>query len=127
MPKLKHDRLIDIYRQNVIAQFGSESAWREPSFGAGSTDVGDISHLMPCIETEVNGCKGTAHAADFCISDPYVAYVIPAKLAAMTIVDLLIDGAAGAKSVLAGYQPAMTKAQYLTFMRNMARQETWMA
>ena len=37
----------------------------------------------------------------------------PAKALAMTAIDLLADGAAGAKRVLANSRPAMTREQYL--------------
>jgi hypothetical protein len=42
---------------------------------------------------------------------------------AMTIVDLLADGASGARGILANYTPPMTKDEYLAFMRRNNRHE----
>jgi hypothetical protein len=87
--------------------------------------MGDVSHIMPAIEAQANGCSGTGHGADYAIRDPYTAYVAPAKAAAMTIVDLLHDDARGAEAVLEDYEPAMTKESYLAYMREMAEERTW--
>ncbi len=126
MPRLVAQDLVDLYRANVVALAGEE-AWGEPHFGAGSTDMGDVSHIMPSMEAQARGCTGTGHGADYQISDPEVAYIAPAKLAAMTIIDLLANGAAEAKRVLERYQAPMTKEQYLAYMRALAREVTWSA
>ena len=44
---------------------------------------------------------------------------------AMTVIDLLAGGAQGAKSILDGYEPSMTKDEYLAFMRSNSREETF--
>jgi hypothetical protein len=54
-----------------------------------------------------------------------MAYVFPAKLMAMTVIDLLADGATAAKELLANHTPVMTKDEYLTFMRSNARKESF--
>jgi len=69
------------------------------------------------------GCRGTNHAADFEIANPQVAYVQPAKAVAHTIVDLLSDDAAEARRILSQYRAPMTKDQYLSHMRGLARSE----
>jgi len=56
---------------------------------AGSTDMGDIAHLMPAIHPYAVGSRGQGHGNDWQIADPYIAYVLPAKLMALTAVDLL--------------------------------------
>ncbi len=91
--------------------------WTERGHGAGSTDMGDIAHLMPSLHPYAISAVGQAHGNDWQIVDPYVAYVLPAKLMALTAVDLLADGAQEAKRILDGYKPRMTKAEYLAFMR----------
>jgi hypothetical protein len=42
---------------------------------------------------------------------------------ALSVLDLLADGAARGRALLEGYRPRMTKAEYLEFMRGLARQE----
>ncbi len=89
----------------------------------GSTDMGDLSQVMPILHPYVGGAQGTGHGADFAITDPGLAYVTSAKLLAAMAVDLLADGAAGAREVLARARPPMTRAQYLEFQRRQARRE----
>jgi len=82
--------------------------------------MGDVSHIMPAIEANARGACGTGHGADYRICDPEMAYIAPAKVAAMTLIDLLADGAASARAVLTDRQPPMTKEAYLDFMRGLA-------
>ena len=62
----------------------------------GSTDGGDLSWVLPLIQPTVSGFSGAAHSKDFRITDPELAYLVPAKLMAMTVIDLLENGAAKA-------------------------------
>ena len=75
----------------------------------GSTDMGDIAHLMPVIHPYVASAKGKTHGADFHIHEPQHAYLTPAKLLAMTAIDLLYDEAAQAREIIGEFKPAMTK------------------
>ena len=124
LPRIYNEALSDIYKDNAISLVGADEWWK-PTFGAGSTDMGDVSHIMPAIEASANGCSGTGHGADYAICDPDVAYIAPAKVAAMTLIDLLADGAAKAKALLADFRPVMTKETYLEFMRGLAQEVAW--
>lgn len=57
----------------------------------GSTDIGDLSQLIPCIQPTVGGFEGELHSKEFKVADPYTAYVLPAKIMALTVVRLLAD------------------------------------
>lgn len=124
LPRIVHPGLVGVYKSNAIALVGEEEWW-EPKFGAGSTDMGDVSHIMPAIEAGAKGASGTGHGADYSICDPDMAYIAPTKAAAMTLIDLLADGAARAGSILEDHEPAMTKDGYLEFMRGLAQDVTW--
>ena len=41
------------------------------------------------------------------------AFITPVKMLACTVIDLLCDGAAGAKEVKANFKPVMTKEEYV--------------
>ena len=69
--------------------------------------------------------SATGPSAHFAIVDPALAYVQPAKALAAMAVDLLADGAAGAREVLAGARPPMTRQGYLDFQRGIARRELY--
>src|SRR5215468_1452577 len=91
----------------------------------GSTDMGDIAHLMPVIHPYVAAARGKTHGADFHIHEPEHGYLTPAKLLAMTAIDLLYGDAAPAKEILAKFEPAMTKEAYLAFARGLFKKERY--
>jgi len=65
----------------------------------GSTRYGPTSPiLMPVIHPYVASAQGKTHGADFRINEPEHAYLTPAKLLAMTAIDLLYDDAAPAET-----------------------------
>ena len=68
--------------------------------------------------------KGAIHTRDFHLTDKETAYLLPAKAMAMTVIDLLADGAEKAAGILDGFIPAMTREAYLSLMqKNMNRIE----
>lgn len=79
----------------------------------GSTDMGDLSQLLPCIQPTVGGFAGSLHGEDFCVSDPYTAYLLPAKILAVTVLALLENDAERAKKIKQEFCPNMSKEQYL--------------
>ena len=80
----------------------------------GSTDMGDVTWLLPAIHPSVNGFKGILHSAELDIADEDLAYILPAKLMVMTVIDLLADGAKAAVEIKNAY-PRKTKEEYATF------------
>lgn len=87
----------------------------------GSTDMGDLSYLLPVIQPTVSGFAGAAHSKDFCITDPQLAYIAPAKLLAMTVIDLLAGGAEQALAVKSA-APRRTPADYRALWQNILAQ-----
>ena len=81
----------------------------------GSTDIGDLGHLMPIIQPTVGGYVGNLHALEFGVADKEFAYLGAAKTLAMTVVDLLSDGAREALSIKESFEAKMTKEEYLEF------------
>jgi amidohydrolase len=89
----------------------------------GSTDMGDLSHIMPAIHPYTMGASGVGHGADYIIEDYTLAVINPAKVMAMTVIDLLANGAEKAKLIIDNSNPSMTKSAYLATMREFAREE----
>jgi amidohydrolase len=102
-----------------------EEHYRQIGHRTGSTDMGDLSHIMPVLHPFMGGARGTGHAADFEIADRELAYVGPAKMLAATAIDMLADGAAGARAVLAKAKPSMTRESYLAFQRKIGQRELY--
>ncbi len=83
---------------------------------AASTDVGDLSHLMPVVGFTTGGFTGDLHSASYRLTDPNLAYILPAKLAAITVYNLLKDEAAGAHEVMNSFPQHLTKGEYLDYL-----------
>lgn len=90
---------------------------------AGSTDLGDLSQIMPAVQPYFVGATGANHSVDWQVVDKAVAYRGPAKALALSAVDLLWGEAEAAKEVLANHQPIMTKEEYLDFQNGLFRTE----
>ena len=71
----------------------------------GSTDMGDMSGVMPAIHPNAPGAVGTAHGADFFIADPDKACLGSAKWQLVMLHLLLENEAQRAKEVLANFTP----------------------
>jgi metal-dependent amidase/aminoacylase/carboxypeptidase family protein len=102
-----------------------DASYHDIPHRSGSTDMGDLSQVMPVLHPYMGGARGPGHSADFAIVDPDLGYVQPAKALAAMAIDLLGDGAAGAREVLGGPRPAMTREGYLAFQRGIARRERY--
>lgn len=79
-----------------IARFGH---------GTASTDVGDLSTLMPVIQPYVGGVSGGLHSADFKYTDKEIAYLLGAKFLAGTAATLLSGDVAEAERIIASFTP----------------------
>jgi metal-dependent amidase/aminoacylase/carboxypeptidase family protein len=120
---MRHDpTLVRLFRANAERLVGPDEV-ADAGHRGGSTDMGDLSHVLPAVHPYATGAEGHGHGADYLIVDPGRAIANPAKAMAMTVVDLLADDAAEARRVLAAAHPPMTRAGYLAFMRDLLR--TW--
>jgi len=114
--------MAELFRESAHAIVGE---CRTAGHRAGCTDMGDVSQIMPVLHPYMGGARGTGHGPDYEIVDPTLAYVMPAKALAAMVVDMLADGAAGARQVLAKATPRMTREAYLAFQRGVARREVF--
>ena len=86
-------------------------------YSSGSTDMGDLSCIMPVIHPYAAGATGTGHGADYQIADPEAACVGSAKWQLAMLHLLLKDGAVRAKQIIADYKPDFpSKEAYLAYM-----------
>ncbi len=120
LPMQGDPALEELFGENAAQLVGAEKVL-QGGFSAVSGDNGDLQHLMPSIIPGCGGISGHAHVRDFSISDPDAAYILPAKAMAMTVIDLLLDGAAGALAIKQQFTPRFDKAGYLEFWRQQAK------
>ena len=124
LPLANDQQLAQLFKNNAEQLFG-EGSYQEFPHSGGSTDAGDLSQIMPVLHPVMTGAAGTIHGKDWRIADPEAGYLAPAKALAMMAVDLLHDDAALARQVLAGSQPALTKADYLAQQKALFNTEVW--
>ncbi len=122
MPQLNNPNMAEVFKNNAVTLFG-EDQFTQGGHRTGSTDMGDITHIMPGIHPYIGGAKGTGHSKDWRIENPDLAYLSAAKMLAMTAVDLLYGDAEKAKDILKKSKPKMTKGQYLEYQRKIFRTE----
>lgn len=104
---------------------GKKVAEADPAFhGAGSTDVGDLQHIMPVLTFNTGGIEGALHSNRFRVTDEEEAYIVTAKIFALSAYKLLKDGAAAARSIVDGYRPKYTKESYLNYMESLIQHES---
>jgi metal-dependent amidase/aminoacylase/carboxypeptidase family protein len=127
LPMVHDETLMDVFRENAVALVGQGSFTRH--FGdrvrGGSTDMGDLSHIMPVIHPYTGGATGMGHGIDYIINDFEQAVINPAKAMAMMVIDLLSAGAAKANEVLAKSSPRMTRREYLRLQEKRLKVEEY--
>jgi amidohydrolase len=122
LPLFNHAGMATHFKANAAALLGADQV-TETGHRSGSTDMGDISHVMPTLHPYMGGASGSGHGADFAIADPKLAYIEPAKQLALMAVDMLWDDAKAAREIIREFKPRMTKEAYLTFQRGIAKTE----
>ena len=89
-----------------------------------STDMGDLSMLIPALHAYCAGFTGSPHAKDFVVTDPEKAYIDGAKLLAMDAVELLAGNAEKAREI-AALPRVMDKETYLKYKEQMNSTEEY--
>ena len=115
LPMINDRAMMGLFKQNATSLVGEGAVATHDSERnrGGSTDMGDLSQIMPALHPYTGAATGSGHSTDYVIHDYQQAVINSAKAMAMTVVDLLSADAEKAKEVLAGSRPAMTKRQYL--------------
>ncbi|MBP5198256.1 MAG: amidohydrolase [Lachnospiraceae bacterium] len=81
-------------------------------FSGGSTDVGDLQHIMPVYTFNTGGITGKFHGADFDIVDEELTYIETAKVFALGAYRFLRDNAKLSKKIVSEYEPKLNKESY---------------
>ncbi len=126
MPLVNASSLDRVFKANLL-QLIEEDEMVEGGEFASSTDFGDLSQIMPSLFALFGGVSGALHTKDLRLRDPEVAYVLPAKAIALTIIDLLMNGAHKARRIVDEFQPRMSRQQYFRFQDEMSRIIEWPA
>src|SRR5713226_2540678 len=122
LPLFNHEGMAKYFLANASTQLGADNITKM-GHRSGSTDMGDLSHVMPTLHPYLGGASGTGHGADFTITDPKLAYIENAKQLALMAVDMLWDDAQAAKEIIGAFKPRLSREAYLAFQRGIAKTE----
>lgn len=120
LPMAQDAELSDLFKYNATQLIGEDNIIEDVDM-VGSTDIGDLCSIMPVIQPNVGGVTGDAHSQGYKIADEEAVYIIPAKAMAMTVVDLLWNGAEKAAEIKANFKPQFTRESYLKFMDDIVK------
>lgn len=123
LPQEPDAELVEAAKIAADGRYEVEIADDKGSVSGGSTDVGDVQHILPVYTFRTGGIEGNFHSADFRVVDEELAYIVTAKVFALGAYRLLRDGAKEAKRITAAYQPRFTKEAYVAFMDSMIKKE----
>ena len=119
LPMRDNPDMNSLLRSNSEPLFGTDNV-RQRVHMTASTDMGDVSHLMPVIHPWVGCIEGVLHSAEYNITVPDIAYIKTAQALAMTIVDLLYDEAQVAEEILENFEAPLTKETYIELLDSIA-------
>lgn len=112
--------LDDLVFANATELVGGEAVERDAGHLSWSTDMGDLGHVMPVAHPiAASGCSAGHHSAGYYVTDPGLAALLPAKVMACTVVDLLCSGARAADAVLDRSGPKLSTKDYLALRRGL--------
>jgi metal-dependent amidase/aminoacylase/carboxypeptidase family protein len=116
MPYHRDPDLDKVLRENCLAL---ENEVAIGGHSCGSTDLGDFSCIHPTTSLEMGGITGSHHHRTYNIVDKKTLYILPAKAMALTVIDLLYDGAIKVKEIKDNFKPAIQRKNYTGFMEKL--------
>ena len=69
-----------VFEANAKALYPEKIVRHEEGIGGGSSDVGDVQAIMPCIQGGIGGFRNAFHSKHFELADENLAFVAPAKV-----------------------------------------------
>ncbi len=117
----------DIFIDNAGSLVGENNVVRVPSHqnSGGSTDMGDLSQIMPVIHPYTGVASGTGHGIDYLVHDYTQGVVNPAKALVGTIVDLLCREDSPAKKIINDFNQAYSIKSYVEMQRSRLTKEIY--
>ncbi|MCM1992187.1 amidohydrolase [Oceanirhabdus seepicola] len=114
-PLVVDERLRNVAKEVGIELVGEDAVTTVPP-SKGSTDLGDVSSIMPVIETCIGCISGGLHSPDYIVSNKETAYVTGTKFLTGMVIELLSNNSKKAKEIIKGYKPVFNyKHEYFAY------------
>ena len=104
-PLVNDKNMVELAREAATLALPEQEFTVKTSFSTGSTDMGDLSCVMPVVHPYAGGARGKSHGNDYEIYDPELACVDCAKWQVAMLCLLLGNGGARAKDIVEKYEP----------------------
>lgn len=104
-PLVNDIELRKVFKEAVNFVLPDEEIIETDNFSSGSTDMGDLSQIMPVIHPYSGGAVGNSHGSNYYIEDPQKACIASAKVQLCMLYLLLSDNASRAMKIKKDYKP----------------------
>ncbi|MDD6315552.1 MAG: amidohydrolase [Butyricicoccaceae bacterium] len=111
--------LKSLVEDNLAELVGPENVAKSPS--GFTTEANDVSNLIPTVHAMIGGSVGIGHSSNYEIADKNLAYIVSSKMLAMTVVDLLANGAEKVIDIRKNFQAPLTKESYLALLEDLKK------
>lgn len=101
-PLMQDAKLSRIFEDNALEFISSDDVEHFVDM-TGSTDMGDVSLILPAIQPTIGGFDGALHSKDFLVADKEFVYITASKILACTVYDLIKDNCAMARKVVCDF------------------------
>jgi len=114
LPVAQCEPLNDLMYENMKELVGEDNAKKYcVGFGGGSTDMGDVSSILPSIHSYFAGAEGGLHSEGYCLVNKENAILTAGKAMVATVIDLLYDDGSVLDEIKKDFKPVLTKEEYL--------------
>ncbi len=118
-PLINDDILMSVAREALSEVLPDEKFIETGTYSSDSTDMGDMSAVMPTIQPYAPGAGGISHGDDYYIAQPDRACVGSAQWQVAMLYLLLKDSGEKAKEVMKNHKPIFaSKEEYLNYLDN---------
>ncbi len=116
-PNVNDMNLAQVYCEAVKEAAPGEDYTVYDTYSSGSTDMGDLSCVMPTVHPYVPGARGVSHSDSYEIYDPEKACVSSAKVQLCMLKILLKDNAKRAKEIIKNHKNIFnSKEEYFAYI-----------
>ena len=116
-PLINDKGMVEVAKTAFESMFEGETFEVGEKMGTGSTDMGDLSCIMPVVHPYAPGAKGKGHGNDYEIASPETACVKNAKWQLNMINILLSNNALRAKKIVSEFKPLFSsKEEYFKYV-----------
>lgn len=123
-PLINDPGLLKVAQKCMGGLVGLENVKLDRPWGTGSTDMGDLSCLMPVMHADIAGVSGHEHGDDYEVTSPEMCCVLASKALVLIAAELLKDNAASAREVLQEFVPRFsTKKDFFRVIDTHSREQ----